>query len=630
MVSIIGRVLQTLGFQRNNGRDGELRERLSTIHQWPVEVVQTELENYTLPQIQSVCSDDPWLSNYLTNLWEYSHGATELQSYPWNVCLPIVDVCNAACTFCNSWLRGKRWLKLDELESFTTLVQNAKLLGLAGHGEPLIHPEFEALSQRFSELVDPRCSVYLITNGYLLNRYEKELETMKVVTYNISLNAASPKTHDIVMGLGPDAFERAINGIKKLIARRNAGAPIMVNISLVVVKQNFSELTDFVKLGNDLGVNNIYIRTLMASESYAIPGLNYHTLSPRDHDDFEALAESAKAAIAASAVPVESDPSSWGVPLFKEKDLDFLEKTPPKNYSREEARSAPEVTNFYEDLFQKTQGVPARGKKLDETLSDLELYGNQNPFERSAPFQCSFVYYNLNLNDFEFKLSPCCYMDAVPGFEINSYDGQFDFFSAWNSPSFVELRRSLQSGPLLAPCKTCPKQGRVPKIWEASKVEDFLAVQVDKPTLALQPTPNIESPNLVSFWSLINRLDGKKADFVTDGFQVLSSPNSYDWLCHSPDFKVKESGRYLFMVRLKVTKGRVTFGLLNEQRTDWRCKSGEAHELAQSIVQFVEIELKKDTVVAMLIANENVARRASEFTIEEFRAYFCSAETVNS
>ncbi|MDF1664083.1 MAG: radical SAM/SPASM domain-containing protein [Planctomycetota bacterium] len=626
MVSIIGRVLQSLGFE--NSKDRELRERLDTIHQWPVEAVLTELKRYTLPQVQSVCAQDPWLANYLTNLWEYQNGVTELQSYPWNVCLPIVDVCNAACTFCNSWLRGKRWLKLEELENFTTLIKNAKLLGLAGHGEPLIHPEFEALSQRFSQLVDPRCSVYLITNGYLLNRYEKELEAMNVMTYNISLNAACPETHNVVMGLGPDAFERAINGIKKLIAKREAGAPILVNISLVVVKQNLPELVDFVKLGNELGVNNIYIRTLMASESYAIPGLNYHTLSPGDHTEFDALAQSAKDAIAASAVPVESDPKSWGVPLFKEKDREFLEKSPPKTYSRADAREAPEVTSFYDELYQQTQGSSSRGLKLPTTQSDLELYGNQNPFQREAPFQCSFVYYNLNLNDFEFKLSPCCYMDSVPGFERNDYDGQTDFFEAWNSPAFVELRRSLQSGPLFAPCKTCPTQGRAPKFWDSTRVANYQRLKIDKTQLKLHPVDSEEeNPNLVPFWSLINKLDGKKAEHSADGFHVVSSPNTYDWLCHSPDLKVEKDGRYLFMVRLKMLSGQVSFGLFDEARTTWRCQSGEPQFMDESIIQFLEVELKAGAPVAMLIANENIARRTSEFVIEDCRVYFCSTVT---
>lgn len=628
MSSFIGRALRKLGIESR--ADRELRERLDTIDKWPVKDVLIELKRYSWPQIQRVCQSDPWLANYLGNLWEYQNGVTELQSYPWNVCLPIVDVCNAACTFCNSWLRGKRWLKLEELESFTTLVKNAKLLGLAGHGEPLIHPEFAALSQRFSQLIDPRCSVYLITNGYLLSRYEQELDAMKVATYNISLNASCSKTHDVVMGLGADGFDKAMDGIKRLIEKRNAGAPIQVNISMVVVKQNFEEIEDFVQLGNTLGVNNIYVRSLMASESYATPGLNYHTLSPKDHPEFKALARRAEDAIAASKVPVESDSKSWGVALFKDSDRQFIEDNPPLIYSREDARNAPEVKSFYQELYEKTKERTERGVKLPQALTEKALYGDQNPFQRSAPFQCSFVYYNLNLNDFEFKLSPCCYMDAVPGFERNVYDGQFDFFKAWNSPAFVELRRSLQSGPLYGPCKTCPVQGQSPRIWDWKKTAKLEAQTIDKDSLKIEVCDEQGQSNLKPFWSMINRLDGKTGKTTEQGFHVLSSPNTYDWLCHSPDLIPSRRGRYLFLVQLRVLSGQVRFGLFDEARTTWRCQSESPYEHGESEIQLLEVELKEGAPVAMLIANENIARRPSEFIIEDCRIYFCSTEVVSS
>ena len=43
--------------------------------------------------------------------------------------------------------------------------------------------------------------------------------------------------------------------------------------------------------------------------------------------------------------------------------------------------------------------------------------------------------------------------------------------------------------------------------------------------------------------------------------------------------------------------------------------------------QFLEVELKAGAPVAMLIANENIARRSSEFVVEDCRVYFCSTAT---
>lgn len=51
---------------------------------------------------------------------------------------------------------------------------------------------------------------------------------------------------------------------------------------------------------------------------------------------------------------------------------------------------------------------------------------------------------------------PCCYLNAVPGYEKVFYDGEGDFFEAWNSPGMVELRRRLKEGPLFNMCTKCP------------------------------------------------------------------------------------------------------------------------------------------------------------------------------
>jgi wyosine [tRNA(Phe)-imidazoG37] synthetase (radical SAM superfamily) len=642
MASLFDRVLGSLGLKKNSARssisdpellpskgsDADLRSRLNKIHEWTVEEVLTELEFYNLEQIQRVCADDSWLSNYLTNLWEYKHGTTELNTYPWNVCLPIVDVCNAACTFCNSWLRGKRWLKREELESFAPLIKNSKLLGLAGHGEPLIHPEFEEMSQRFAELIDERCSVYLITNGYLLNRYESQLEAMNVRTYNISLNGCSPETHDEIMGLGPDGYERVLAALKTLIEKRNAGANTLINISMVVVKQNLHEVVPFIELGNELGVNNLYIRTLRTSESYAVAGLNYHSLAARDHPEFSRLAREAKAAIQNSRVPVESDPGTWALPLFSEKDAEYLKQNPPVELSRDEARSDPEVKQIYDDMYAKYSGGALRGQELTQRPSQADLFGTENPFDRSPRYLCEFVYFNLCLNDFEFKLVPCCYMENVPGFEINTFDGQFDFFEAWNSPAFVELRRSLVSGPMLGPCKTCPTQGIVPIKWQDPSEKGALGLTVqltNNKSSKLIPAADDKAYSLLKNWSAINFQNGQTFEERDDGLHVKTSSNAYDWSSHSTEFIADKAGIYSFALKFRRDYGDISFGIIDKEKNDWTVRTTNNFVDGPSFVRIASTELAAGQTVQLLIANNNRAARPTRFVIEDTRAYYQSS-----
>ncbi len=634
MASAFQTDLDTLG-PRNEakGTDENLKARLEKIDTWSVDELLTELDFYDLPQIERVCGDDPWLLNYLTNLWEYNHGVTTLTSYPWNVCLPLVDVCNAACTFCNSWLRGRRWMGLDELENFAPIVRNAKLLGLAGHGEPLIHPEFEALSRRFSELIDRRCGVYLITNGYLLSRYEAELEAMNLATYNISLNAATAETHETVMGLGSDAFERVIGAVKGLIEKRNSGKKIVINISLVVVKQNLHEVASFVELGNELGVNNIYVRTLRATESATIAGLNYHLLGAADHLEFERIAKEAKQATQRSSVPVESDPDSWVLPIFKPEHSEFLKKNPPKELSRKEARDDPEVRKFYDEKFKRYSAGVWRGRQLAETPTEVELYGTHDPFDRRARFMCSFPYYNLNLNDFEFKMVPCCYMEAVPGYELNFFDGQFDFFEAWNCAAFVELRRSLASGPLLSPCKVCPVQGRVDRLWQAQNLgaqQPLIPSPDESKRLVLrsidQSQDDSQDTNLLNYWSTTDNLNGQCESKESDGLHVMSSSDPYAWSVDTVPFQVAETGSYRFTVKFRLKYGVISFGVIDVARTKWLAQTKEDFVSGNSFVRTVVVDLIAGESVQLLLANNNIAARRSSFVIEETHAYISAME----
>ena len=158
------------------------------------------------------------MENYMVNMWEYATGQTVCQTYPWNVTIPVADICNASCPFCNSWFSGQRYLELDELEAYRPILKYAQHLGLQGHGEPLIHPRFVKLTQMIGPMLDPRCKVYIITNGALLKKYFSDLERLNITGYSVSLNAATAGTHQELMNLGKSAFENIVESVNRLVA----------------------------------------------------------------------------------------------------------------------------------------------------------------------------------------------------------------------------------------------------------------------------------------------------------------------------------------------------------------------------------------------------------------------------
>jgi pyruvate-formate lyase-activating enzyme len=411
---------------------------------------------YSKEDLKDYFKDDPWFANYIINIWENIHGETELTTYPWNVCIPIADTCNATCPFCNSWIRGTRQLDLEESSNFLPLLRNAKFFGFAGHGEPLMHTDFVKIAERIHGSVDPRCAFYLVTNGALLGRYLDMLLEMNFQTFNISLNASSPETHHKVMGFRSNTFDQIISCIERLVAIRRKSTkqqfPI-VNISMVVLNQNIHEVASFIEMGNQLKVNHIHLNTLMP-QSTTVQGLNYHTLPPYLNPDFVKCKKEAIQAIAASRINVIGSPESWDTPIFPQHIEEQIKINPPPLVSEKEVRK--NRVNYLEKPPPDTRGcllIPP------SPSAESEKQENNNTYGRTPRYKCRAVYYVLNLNDFNFVLNPCCYIERnIPGFEPVIYDGSYDFFEAWNSPAMVELRKRLKDGPLYDCCKRCPPQ----------------------------------------------------------------------------------------------------------------------------------------------------------------------------
>jgi pyruvate-formate lyase-activating enzyme len=423
------------------------KKRLTRALGLPAKELEAEISAYRLDQIESLFADDPWAMNVLRNHWEFAAGASVLRSYPIDICLPIADLCNARCTFCTSWLEGRKILSIEEIDRFEALFRHARRIGLAGHGEPLSHPRIEAILGRLAAWLDVRAACYVITNGVHLGKLIDRLIAGRVMSYAVSLNAATPQTHAEIMGI--DHFEEIIDAIGQLVADRNQGRIFGVSISLVVTRQNLSEIPDFIELGNSLDVSKIQIKTL-AGANGVIPGLNYHTLPPFLHPDYARLKREAAAAIAGSRVAVDVDLASWDTNVFHQSVREDFERSPPATLTREQALADPVVRSYWQS--QEKFHRPTWGRLLQQA----DDFDGINPYGRSPRYSCRAPYQYLYINDFSYTMVPCCYLNSVPGFERVVYDGSGDFFDAWNSPAMIEIRQRLNRGPLFNMCTKCP------------------------------------------------------------------------------------------------------------------------------------------------------------------------------
>ena len=415
--------------------------------------LERELQGAVEADVRALFRGDQMLSNFVLNLWEWGNGQTRLSSLPWNISLPISDVCNARCTFCTSWLDGRQQLTLEQLEKFEPVLRTAIYVGLIGHGEPLSHPRLAEIADRLHDYLDPRAASYTITNGVYLSKWLDRLADLRLSTISCSLNAATPETHQEVMGFDPTHFPRIVESLRVIASRDASSRDIGVSITLVVTQQNIHEIPAFIELGNDIGVRSIYLRTLLP-QPHLIDGLNYHLLPPYLHPDFERLRTSAIDAINASAVQVHAEPATWSSPIFPVTLTEKIKETPPLVISRADAlrtdaRSRNEIA--YVSVRQ------LRGLQNDDPTFADNLKDESNPHDRHAPFRCRAVYNNLYVNELFLRISPCCYLTNTPGHDeirLMDMDGIVD---AWNAESMQTLRHRLAQGPLYGACERCPE-----------------------------------------------------------------------------------------------------------------------------------------------------------------------------
>jgi pyruvate-formate lyase-activating enzyme len=390
----------------------------------------------------------------MLNLWECETGADILETYPWNIALPIADVCNARCTFCNSWLSGTAVLKPEQLAPFLEVLPYARLFGIQGHGEPLANPHIGTILDEIARIVDPRASGYIITNGIFLGKYLDQLLNSCIKTYNVSLNAVTEQTHDIVMGLGRNKIASILDTIQKLVDFRDSSRPDMeITISMVLTAGNIHEAAEFVELGNKLRLTRVYLRTLMpVAEDYIVnSGLNYHVLSPKLAPEFSIHMQRALDAISKSSIPVETQPDTWSTDAVSAQVRRLADEGKIPFVRREDAVQDRRLRPAHDANHRQKTGS---GKQI-AYVDDLKF----NPYDRSVPFNCRFIYQNLITTKLSLEMHPCCYMNSIPGHEAVILKLDRPFMEQWNNPAFVQLRRRLREGPLYQACATCPMQG---------------------------------------------------------------------------------------------------------------------------------------------------------------------------
>jgi hypothetical protein len=101
--------------------------------------------------------------------------------------------------------------------------------------------------------------------------------------------------------------------------------------------------------------------------------------------------------------------------------------------------------------------IPEARAATDDIGTAADFYDRTpvtNPFNRFAPYDCTYPYQTLLVG--RTQITPCCFMNEVPGMDPIKFDGSRPFLEIWNGPQMVRVRETLAHGPLLRNCMSCP------------------------------------------------------------------------------------------------------------------------------------------------------------------------------
>lgn len=206
---------------------------------------------------------------------------------PGTLTLSITGACNLAC--CHCWVKAGETTSQSHVQAETLLRLVEEFAALGGNGiritggEPLSNPDWLKILQRSCTL--GFTTVILQTNAMLFKT--EHLPPLRKLdfpglTIQISLDGATPGTHDIVRGKG--AFSGVLHGIDMLV---NGGLGKRIALFFTEMRHNLHEIPELLDLADRMGIGSVSTGAMVlcgrASETSLI--------APPEVDQYIALLE---------------------------------------------------------------------------------------------------------------------------------------------------------------------------------------------------------------------------------------------------------------------------------------------------------------------------------------------------
>ena len=181
---------------------------------------------------------------------------THVPYRPFYCTMDIEAKCNLKCTMCP---RNDPRFQESEMpyDLFARIIDQLPFLKgaqLAGLGEPMLHKD---LFRMIRHLKDRKMSALITTNGTLLNKanigkiFESGLDVV-----HVSIDSGNPETYRSIR-VGAE-LEDVKARAKNLVDQRNKmQSKLRVNINSILMRRNYREIEDMVRLASEIGVDQV-------------------------------------------------------------------------------------------------------------------------------------------------------------------------------------------------------------------------------------------------------------------------------------------------------------------------------------------------------------------------------------
>ena len=187
------------------------------------------------------------------------------EGMPRQVYIEVTNFCNSRCISCpltyDYFLpdEPKHHLGWDEFRQITDQLPQIDRAVLHGIGEPLLNKD---LPRFIAHLKERGANVLFNSNGVLLDQDRGDaLVSAGLDELRVSIDAVSPDLYAQLRGI--DVLPKILHNLRAFVKRHGGRESPKVSLWLVGMQANLHQLPDFVRLGAEIGVPEVYLQRLV-------------------------------------------------------------------------------------------------------------------------------------------------------------------------------------------------------------------------------------------------------------------------------------------------------------------------------------------------------------------------------